>query len=77
MDGNTYQSQTVTSRTQSTYENVLTINTSLLNIDIINHTYTCSVTNVIATDMKTLEITGNYNILIEPVMTCSITQLLD
>ena len=59
VDGSTYQlSQCVISRTQSTYENVLTINMSLLNI--ITHKYICSVANVLGTATKELELTGNY-----------------
>ena len=58
-DGVTYQlTQMVTNRSQSTYQNVLTINQPLA--DIVGSTFTCSVENTLGTanDSHPLAITG-------------------
>ena len=53
IDGGLYQlSQTVTNRSLSTYENVLTINAAMSYI--YRHTYTCTVTNVLGSKSKTV-----------------------
>ena len=59
VDGVTYQlTQMVTNRSQSTYQNVLTINQSLA--DLVGSTFTCSVENTLGTanDSHPLAITG-------------------
>ena len=56
--GVTYQlAQTVTNRAQSTYQNVLTINQPLSNIE--GSTFTCSVENTIGTSSDSEAITVN------------------
>ena len=59
--GVTYQlAQTMTSRAQSTYQNVLTINQSLA--DIVGSNFTCRVENTIGTssDSEFLQIMGEF-----------------
>ena len=61
VDGVTYQlTQMVTNKSQSTYQNVLTINQPLA--DIEGSTFTCSVENTIGTapDSHPLAITGEF-----------------
>ena len=63
VDGVTYQlAQTVTSRTQSTYQNVLTINQPLA--DIVGSTFSCRVDNVIGTSPDSQPLTINGKLLL-------------
>ena len=48
--------QTVINRRAATYENVLTISDELANV--VDHTYTCTVTNVLGSDIQFLNILG-------------------
>ena len=57
VDGSTFQmTQTVINRGAATYENVLTISDELANV--VDHTYTCTVTNVLGSDIQFLNIIG-------------------
>ena len=57
--GVTYQmTQMVTNRTQSTYENVLTINQPVT--DVVGSTFNCSVENIIGTSPPSQSITVIY-----------------
>ena len=57
VDGSTYQlTQTVTNRAESTYENVLTIHDELA--DIIDHTYTCRVGNILGSASRDIPVGG-------------------
>lgn len=57
IDGSTFQmTQTVINRRAATYENVLIINDVQANI--VDHTYTCTVANVLGSDTQFLNILG-------------------
>ena len=69
--GVTYElAQTVTSRTQSTYENVLTISQPLASI--VGSTFTCSVQNTVGTSPTSdpLPIIGKIAITIVYCLNC-------
>ena len=71
--GVTYQlAQAVTNRTQSTYQNVLTINQQTA--DIVGSSFTCSVENTVGTSptSDSLQIMGEIAII-----GCTLSQLLE